>query len=288
MRRAFPDILGFETPWRPYSWSPDDVILYALALGLGADPIDPARLAFVQETGLEVLPTFATVAAFRAGISPAMLGAAPGTTAHLAQSAVFHRPMTPAGRVTASSRVTGLWDQGPSRGAVLDTETRLVDEAGAPVAILCRSGLLRGLGGFGGPPPAARDSPSDRGPPARRLEIATRLDQALLYRLCGDRNPLHADPAVARSAGFDRPILHGLATFGLIGASLLEAFCDLRPARLTALSMGFAGPVYPGETILLDVWAGPGEVMFQAATAERGELVVRDGLARLAVREESQ
>ncbi|MDB5471533.1 MAG: MaoC-like dehydratase [Caulobacter sp.] len=288
MRRAFPDILGFETPWRTYAWSAGDVMLYALALGMGADPLDPARLVFVQEAGLEVLPTFATMAAFRAGVSPAMLGASPGATAHLSQSATFHRPLTPAGRVSASSRVTGLWDRGSGRGAVLETETRLLDEAGAPVATLRRAGLLRGLGGFGGPAPAAQGQLADRGPPAKTLQIVTRPNQALLYRLCGDRNPLHADPAVARGAGFDRPILHGLATYGLIGAALLEVICDLDPTRLGELSMTFVNPVYPGETIRLDLWTGPGEVTFQAAAVERGAVVVRDGLARLAIREKRE
>lgn len=275
----YPAILDFRTPAKHYAWTERDVMLYALALGMGENPTDPAVLPFIQETGLRVLPTFATVAAWGAGINPAKLGADRRFTLHGEQSATFHRPLPATGAVLAQSWVVAAYDGG-EKGALVVSRTALRDpHTQEPLVTLQRTGVFRGRGGFGGPPPPSVAVEAPARNPDFTVDVATRPDQALLYRLCGDRNPLHADPAAARRAGFERPILHGLCTYGLVGRAVLQACCGGDPTGLQTLSVRFAAPVQPGDTVTILGWREADGVALEAYAA--GRRVIRNGRAVL-------
>ncbi|MBV8593433.1 MAG: MaoC family dehydratase N-terminal domain-containing protein, partial [Caulobacteraceae bacterium] len=213
----YPDILDQRTAPRAFRYGDREVMLYALGIGLGADPLDENELAFVYEKGLKVVPTAATVLAAGARTAPGPAPAMPPghrpseinylMVVHGEQKVELHRPLPTTGSFTAESRTIGAFDKGADKGAVIVSETVWTDEAGAKVATLTSSTFARGDGGFGGPsegapPPHANPSRA----PDLSLDFATRPDQALLYRLSGDRNPLHSDPASARRSGFPRPI----------------------------------------------------------------------------------
>jgi len=260
-----------------------DTILYALGVGFGADPLDPQQLRFVYEKDLQVLPSMAVVLGY-----PGFWLGDPNTGAdwrkvlHGEQGIEIFKPLPPTGTVVGRSRVTGLFDKGPGKGAVLLSERDVVDKATGE--LLCRltsTTMLRGDGGFGGPSgPLPEPHPLPQRAPDRDLKIATSPQAALVYRLSGDYNPLHADPEVARNAGFDRPILHGLCTFGVVCRALIELCCDGDPKRLTRMQVRFSSPVYPGETIATEVWKDDAEqVSFRAKVAERDIVVINNGRA---------
>lgn len=259
-----------------------DVILYALAIGLGQDPLDAHQLPFVTEHHLKVLPTFAVTLAF----SPFWLrdletGVTFAKVLHGAESLVLHRPLPAHGYVTGRMRITDVADKGSGKGAVLICERMILDEGtGEKLATLTETVFCRGDGGFGGKP---GKSPPPHPIPARApdavCELPTRPETALLYRLLGDRNPLHYDFATARAAGFERPILHGLATFGVAGHALLRAFCNYEPERLYSMSARFTAAVYPGETIRTELWRDGDVVSFRARVTDRDRVVIDHGRA---------
>jgi acyl dehydratase len=202
---------------------------------------------------------------------------------HGEQAITLHRPLPVEGELLGTSRVTGIVDKGPGRGAVLYSERVIADATtGAPYATVAMSAFCRGDGGFGGP--AGPSWPShplpDRGPDAA-LDLPTLNQQALIYRLSGDYNPLHADPEVAREAGFPRPILHGLATLGVAGYALLKLCCNDDPNRFKSLKLRFSAPVYPGETIRTEIWRDGGGVSFRARVVERDAVVLNNGRLEL-------
>ena len=218
----YPDVLQFKREGMRFQWSERDCMLYALGLGFGSDPMDEAELAFVYEKGLKAVPTLATAVAFAKGpVDDVALDMT--MVVHADQRAVFHRPFPAQGVILCDMAITGAWDRGP-RGAMLEIESRLRDEAGGMLATLTAALVARGDGGFGGP---AEGAPSPHLVPDRApdliLDFETRPEQALLYRLSGDDNPLHADPEAARAAGFDRPIRHGLCTYGICCRAVLKA-----------------------------------------------------------------
>jgi len=259
-----------------------DCALYALSLGAGADPMDKGALRFVADgPGMAMLPTMPVVLAYpgfwladpATGVDATML-------VHGEQGLVIHDALPVAGELLGTSRVTGLVDRGAGRGALLYTE-RLVTEAvtGRLLATLTQTIFLRGDGGFGGPTgPVRRPPPEPEGPPETVIDLPTRPDMALLYRLNGDLNPLHSDPGVAAAAGFPRPILHGLATFGVVGRALLAGLAGGDPARLLGMSCRFSAPVFPGETIRTEIWPGGA---FRARVLERDLIVASHGQATL-------
>jgi acyl dehydratase len=259
-------------------------MLYALAVGMGSDPLDRNDLSFVYEKNLKDQPTLSTVVAWGAGISPDRLGLNRLHTLHGEEAVTFHRPMPCAGEVIAASRVAAVYDKG-ERGAVVERETRLTDAASNElIATITRTAFARADGGFGGPPqPPGRSGgpPSGGAPPTRSpdvvLEFATRRDQALLYRLCGDRNPLHADPDMARAAGFETPLLHGLCTYGICCRAVLQAFCEYEPSRLKSHAVRFSAPVFPGDVITVKLWRDGLDVSFEAEVAARKSTVIRSG-----------
>jgi acyl dehydratase len=267
-----------------------DTILYALGVGFGADPLDANELRFVYEQNLSAVPTMAAVLA-----SPGAwmrerqeLGIDFLKLVHGEQSVTLHAPLPASGTLVGESRVTRIVDKGEGKGAVMHVEKTLIDEAsGALVATSENVLFLRGDGGFsqrgGGDEPAPAAPAVPERAPDLSIELATRADAALLYRLSGDTNPLHVDPAVAARAGFPRPILHGLATYGNACRAIISTLCDYEASRLKAIRARLTSPVYPGETLVLDCWRAGGEdVAFRATVKERAVQVLGNGRAQVA------
>jgi acyl dehydratase len=279
-------LLNWHFPELEHSYAERDTMLYALGLGCGADPLDQGQLQFVYEDGLRALPSMAVVLGY-----PGFWISDPGTgvdwkkVLHGEQDITIFKPLPAAGTVIGRTRVTGVFDKGKEKGAVLVSERDVIDKASGD--LLCRltsTTMMRGDGGFGGssgPLPAPHPLP-DRAPD-QTASIATLPQAALIYRLSGDYNPLHADPAVARSGGFDRPILHGLCTFGVVCRALLDMVCGNDPAKLRKMQVRFSSPVYPGETIVTELWKEAGGVVsFRARVAQRDLVVINNGRAEIA------
>jgi acyl dehydratase len=288
-----------QRPFAPVRqhYSERDTMLYALSLGLGSDPLDAAALPFFYEGapgGLRALPSQAVVLGYPGfwaresdtGIDWVKL-------LHGEQRMRLHRPLPAQCEVVGHSRITHLTDKGEGKGAILVTERRLETAQGELLATVQQVSFLRGDGGYsaqgGGQPsdaplPALQPTPQDRAPDCTDTQTI-RPEAALLYRLMGDYNPLHADPAVARKAGFERPILHGLASYGLVAHAVLRQCGERDPARLKALDIRFAAPVYPGETLVTEIWRVPGQpsqLQLRARVLERDKVVLSHGYAELA------
>jgi acyl dehydratase len=261
-------------------WTSTDTILYALGVGAGAD--DPlGELAFTTENShgvaQQVLPTFAVLAAQARGGQRRRYGDFdPAKLVHAEQGFELHRPLPPAAEVTVTSTVTGMYDKG--KGALVTSRSVAVDADGAPLVTASASVFIVGEGGFGGDRgPGDEWTRPDR-PPDHEVTYRTRPDQALLYRLSGDRNPLHSDPAFARRGGFDRPILHGLCTYGFTGRALLHTVCGSDPTRFRSMYGRFSRPVLPGQSLVVAVWLdGDGRALFQTTT-EDGTVVIDRGV----------
>ncbi|MBF8185295.1 MaoC family dehydratase N-terminal domain-containing protein [Nonomuraea sp. K274] len=275
------DVIGVESEPVEKSWTSKDTLLYAVGVGAGLD--DPAEeLAFTTENSAgmrqRVLPTFAVLAAQGGGgrelgdFDRAML-------VHAEQGFELHRPLPPAGSVRITSKVTGIYDKGS--GALVVSEALAVDPETSEPMITSRSSLfIRGEGGFGGSRGPAAEWKSHDWPPDHQVTYRTRPEQALIYRLSGDRNPLHSDPAFAARAGFPRPILHGLCTYGVTGRALLHTLADSDPARFAAMSGRFSAPVFPGESLTVSMWVDGDTAMFRAAKDD-GTVVIDRGTVRL-------
>ncbi len=267
------------------SYTKRETILYALGVGVGQDdPLSPATLKYTYEKGLSALPTMACVLA---GGDGAWMRD-PGNritwqkVLHGEQRLTLHRPLPPSGTVKGVFSVDEIYDKGADKGAILYMTNRLSDAAtGEAIADVGMAAFLRADGGFGGSgegAPKPYPVPIDR-PPDLALDLPTRPDQALLYRLSGDYNPLHVDPGVAQSVGFERPILHGLCAYGVVGRALLRLLCDDDPTRLRRLDVRFSSPLYPGETVRTEVWReGDGRVAFRALAGERGVVIQNNGM----------
>jgi acyl dehydratase len=276
----YPEILSTEEPARTFSWSDRETMLYALAIGMGEDPENGDELPFVYEKNLKAVPTLATVVAWGANIGAEKIGLNRALTVHGEESITWHRPIPATGSVIASSRVVAAYDKG-EKGAVVEREMQLCDVDGTLLVSMIRTAFARGDGGFGGP----SETPPPHQVPTRAadlvLEFATRPEQALLYRLCGDRNPLHADPAVAKAGGFPRPILHGLCTYGICCRAILQAYCGYEPERMKTLSARFSAPVLPGDRIAVRLWKDHDIVSFEATVPARDVTVIKSGRSRI-------
>ena len=264
------------------AYSDRDTILYALSVGAGTIPHDPRELRFVYENELRALPTIAAVLAHPgAWIADPVFGVNYPKLLHGEQQLIVHRPLASAGEIDAYYRIAAIVDKGEDKGALVHFEKRLHNAASSELLCTVRSTLfLRGDGGagsFGTPPEPLPATPDMK---LERLdELRTSIGAALLYRLNGDRNPIHADPAAAAKAGFDRPILHGLCTYGVVGYLLTRTVCNHDPARLLSLGARFSSPVFPGETIRLEAARRSDEVFFRATVPERDEVVLSQGFA---------
>jgi acyl dehydratase len=270
-----------------HDYAKRDTMLYALGLGVGGDPLDDAELRYVYEKDLVALPTMAAVIC-----TPGFWLMQDGTgvdwkrVLHAEQSVEIHRPLASAGSITARTTVDEIIDKGEGRGAIIYQRRELIDaDTGEAIATVRQSSFARGDGGFGGPTGPLR--PTHPIPEAAAdivVDVPTRRDLALLYRLNGDYNPLHADPDVARAAGFERPILHGLCTFGIAGRAVVRALCGEEASRLRRIDARFSAPVLPGDTLSIEMWrpGADGLASFRCRVRERDAVVLNNGLAVIA------
>jgi len=260
-----------------------DAILYALGVGVGIeDATDASELRFLYERDLIAVPTLAIVVAAPAfWLDDPALSIDWKRVLNAGQELLLERPIPAEGSLSTELRIDAIWDRGLEKGAVMESSRVLRDDSGATFATIRQTHFLRGNGGFGGAPQpkdAATFDPSSR-PPDHVVDLPTRQEQALIYRLSGDYNPLHIDPQVGRAAGFEKPILHGSCTFGVVARAVLRAALDNDPTRLRRFGARFSRPVYPGDTIQTEIWCEPGEIHFRALAKERGIVVLDRGCA---------
>ena len=285
---VYENLLALKIPDVEHSYTDKDAMLYALGLGFGQDPMDEDELAFVYEKNLKALPTFALVLGYTPyWLRNPRIGVTWNRVVHGEQAFVLHRPVAPHGAVIGRNRIVEVIDKGEGKGALIFSERQVIDKAsGDVIATLKQTTFCRADGGFGGPP---RQAPPPHPIPDRApdlvCDLPTRPEMALIYRLSGDINPLHAEPEFASAAGFPRPILHGLASFGVAGRALLKSICGYDPSRLTVMAGRFSAPVYPGETIRTEMWrekdkAG-GVVSFRARVVERDIVAINNGRAEV-------
>jgi acyl dehydratase len=275
-------LLAWDIPEVRQTITRRDAMLYALGVGYGSDPCDDRELPFVYEEQLLVPPTLAVTLGY-----PGQWHAMPGTgitSSHVVQGSQWFRitsPLTAPLEVIGKPRVTAVHDKGRGSGALVTVECTVYDASNS--GVLCTLGTIhycRADGGFGGaPPPRSQVEPMPERAADAVRDLHTSRQAALLYRLSGDYNPLHADPARARRAGYERPILHGRCTLGIAGRALVRTVCDYAPAKLTAMQARFVSPVYPGDTIRTEMWRNGSSVRFRATVPQRGAIVLNYGTA---------
>jgi len=283
MALSYETIRGWRFPPVEHRYGVQDVLLYAATLGLGEDPLDETQLAFLRAPDPRVLPTFAVTLGY-----PGLWMREPGAgidwrrMVHAEQRMRLYRELRSTETVTAQHAVTHVTDKGPDKGALVVVRRTLRDVGGAVVAELDQTSFCRGDGGIGAgdTPPAPLPACPDRQPDAE-LRLRTLPQHALLYRLNGDMNPLHWDPSVAAAAGFERPILHGLCTYGLAARAVMQQAESLGASGdLVRFDVRFSQPVFPGETLWLRLWReGLQEIRFDAIVSEREVRVLSHGIA---------
>jgi acyl dehydratase len=274
--------IGAEFADVEFAWTANEVQLYHLALGAGADPMNPRELSYVIDQKPQVLPTFACVAASFHDIEPPSVNW-PGVEIdlakilHASEQVTMPAPLPPAGSARAVSRVAEVWDKG--KAAVVVTETSVTSPDGTPLWTQRRSIFARGEGGFGGERGPSTSVAAPERAPDYQVPLPILPQQALLYRLCGDRNPLHSDPEFAAAAGFPRPILHGLCTFGITCKAIVDAALDSDVSRVASYGARFAGVVYPGEMLLARIWQeGDGRFVATVSAPSRDDAAVLSGV----------
>lgn len=265
-----PKLVGRELTPMEYVYETKDIILYALGIGAGERE---EELKYVYENGLETIPTFGVIPPFASLIGIVGMEGMDFSLAmlvHGEQYLELYKPIPVEGRLTSYPKISGIYDK--VKGALIEIDVETKDHTGDPVFMNRFSAFIRGEGGFGGDTvPEPGNEPPDR-VPDRVVEMKTMPQQALLYRLSGDRNPLHADPGFAAMAGFEKPILHGLATFGYSARAVLQEYCDDNPAKFKAIKVRFSRHVYPGETIVTEMWRdSENKIILRCKTAERGD-----------------
>jgi len=277
-------LMSLKSEGDEFTYTDRETMLYALGVGMGRDPMDEAELKYVYETpDMRTVPTMATVISWgqrtlaKADLNWLMI-------VHGEQRLELHKPLPAAATIVANGRVTGAVDKGADKGALVISETEIFDKAtGDHLCTLGSTIFARGDGGFGGPSDGAPPvHPVPDRAPDMSCELETRADQALLYRLSGDRNPLHADPAFAKAAGFPRPILHGLCTYGTACRAVLKTACDYDHTKIKGFDVRFSAPVFPGETIITDMWKDGNVLSFQCRLKERDVTVIKNGKCTLA------
>src|SRR5246127_636092 len=277
----YEELMALKNLGQKYSYSDREVMLYAYGIGMGADPMNETELAFVNEAAatprpLKVVPTFASVAAWGSG--PGEMNLNRVMVVDGERDITFHKPLATAAHITADSSVLTVYDKGKEKGAIIRHQTILKDADGEQLATLVASRFARGDGGFGGPSegqPEPHQVPSRA--PDKVVDIATRADQALVYRLCGDRNPLHSDPGFARKAGFSKPILHGMCTYGITCRGVLRTYADYDPTAFRQHAARFSAPVYPGDTVTMEMWKDGNVISFEAKVTARNVTVIKSG-----------
>ncbi len=268
-----------------YHWK--ECVLYALGIGIGLDPMDESDLPFVDESRLLVHPAMTNVLGYPGfWQKDPVFGLDWVKTVHGEHAIRIHRPIPSAADVVGTSRIVDVVDKGAGKGALIYVEREIRDlHSKALLATVNQTVFCRGDGGFGGPSktqPAPRPIPER--PPDACIALASSPQTALIYRLCGDYNPLHASPAAARAAGFERPILHGLATFGMSCHGLMKQLCHSDPTAVRAMGGRFSAPVYPGETLEVEIWNdSKGVATFRTTVPQRGVVVMNHGYFEMAV-----
>ena len=288
MTIQYDKLIKHEIPLVEQTFTQRDTMLYALGVGLGADPMDEQQLQYVYEKNLKALPTMAIILGYP---GPWHAAADTGITrshvVHGEQGFVIHKPLPVEGSITGKSRITAVLDKGADKGALVLTECDVRDKAsGDLICTLTSTTFCRKDGGFGGP----STTPGPQKPvqaiperaPDKVCDLVTLPQAALIYRLSGDYNPLHADPAYAAKAGFKMPILHGRATFSVVGHALVKSVCGYDPLKLKSMSGRFSSPVYPGETIRTEMWVDGKVVSFRATVPARSVTVLNNGRAEIA------
>ncbi len=275
-------LMRFSPPTARQELTPRDIAFYALSIGMGSDPCDLSQLPFVDPLrGPVVMPAMVLVMAHPGFyLADPKSGVDPKAVLHVEQEFALTAPVPAAGEVVSQTRITGVVDKGAGGPALILSETELRDTEGSLFARLTRTTFVRGGGGFGGTTGAATPGPAQPmpvGPPDHVVDLVTRPEQALFYRLNGDLNPLHSDPDLVRRVGFERPILHGLCTMGVVCHALLRVLGDYSAESMKGVSLRFSKPVYPGETIRAEIW---NDGSFRARVAERDIVVVDRGFAR--------
>ncbi|MFN9543159.1 MAG: MaoC/PaaZ C-terminal domain-containing protein [Alphaproteobacteria bacterium] len=282
MAVTYESLMGLKSLGDVFTYTDRETMLYALGVGMGRDPMNTDELPYVYENGLRTIPTMASVIAWgqatigQAGINYLMV-------VHGEQRLTMHKPLPSAATIISDERVTGVVDKGPGKGALIFTEKviRLKDTN----ELLCTTGgtiFARGDGGIGGP---STGGPEPHAIPSRAADVTcetdTRPDQALLYRLSGDRNPLHSDPNIAKMAGFPRPILHGLCSYGTACRAVLQTICKDDHTMIAGFDVRFSSPVFPGETIVTEMWKDGKIVSFRTKVKERDVVVLHNGKCTL-------
>jgi acyl dehydratase len=284
MTIVYDKLMALDIPPAEQSYGPKDCMLYALGIGLGHDPMNEDELPFVYEKNLKVLPTMAAVLGYvgfwardrDTGIDwVRMVNGEQGVT--------LHQPLKGQNTVIGRQRIVEVIDKGAGKGALVLSERTVTDKAtGASIATVTQTTFCRADGGFGGPP---RQAPEPHPIPTRApdavCDFATRPEAALIYRLSGDRNPLHAEPAVAKQAGYPRPIMHGLGNFGIAGHAVLKTMCGYDTQKLASFSCRFSAPVFPGETLRTEMWCDGPVVSFRTRVVERDVVAVNNGRAEV-------
>jgi len=260
-----------------------DCILYALGIGIGMDPLDPGALRFVYERAdLQAFPTMAVVLGWPGRMTDPAFGVDERLVVAGDIKVVLHRPLSSQGRLTSRPRIREVVDKGPGNAAIILNTRDLTGSDGTLVATVDSSTFARNHGGFGGKVTETPEPPAvPQSAPEEVCDLPTPPNLALLYRLNGDENPLHADPQRAKVAGFARPILHGAASFGVAAHAILRTVADFRPERLAAIEARFSRPVFPGDTIRTEMWRQGERVLFQCRVVGRDDIVLSNGLALL-------
>lgn len=276
-------LINWDIPEARQSLTKRDTILYALGVGLGADPCDEQQLRYVYEEKLQALPTMAIILGYPGPWhAHGDTGITRSHVVHGEQGFRILKPLPVEGEVTGKSRVTAVMDKGKDKGALVMTENTVRDASGAAVCTLTSTTFCRADGGFGGPAgPVATPHEIPDTPPQQVCDLPVLPQAALIYRLSGDYNPLHADPAYAKKAGFKMPILHGRCTFSIAGHAILKTLCGYDPARFIAMEGRFSSPVYPGETIRTEMWRDGNVVTFRATVPARSVTVLNNGRAEI-------
>lgn len=285
MAIIYEKLLGwkFDEIVHDYKWQ--DSSFYALSIGLGTDPLSQQQLNFIYEPWIQAVPAMATVLA-----NPGFWVRDPETgidwaqSLHGEQAIVLHKPLQPQGSLVGRMKVESLIDRGEGKGAIMTTCNNLHDkESDELIASVYATAFMRANGGFGGPSgPTRKLEPLPERAPDIVHELPTLPQSALFYRLNGDYNPLHIEPAVGTEAGFEKPILHGLCTYGVACHALLATMCDYDAAAMKSLSLRFSAPVYPGETIRTEIWRdGDKRAQFRCLSKERDLLVATGGVVEI-------
>jgi acyl dehydratase len=276
----YENLLNYKIPDVHHTLTKRDTAFYALSCGLGADPTDQAQLDYVDfHREMKVLPSMPVVMGYPGSfLTDPATGIDAVKVVHGEQTVEIFRPLPAEGEIIGRNRVASLVDKGEGRGALMVTEREVIDAASGDILALATATVfLRGDGGFGGPSgPVTPPHKMPEGAPDLAIDLPTRPEQALYYRLNGDDNPLHADPGFAARAGFPRPILHGLCTFGVVAHALVRGLSGGEPGRIKKFGCRFSAPVFPGETIRTEFWR---DGSFRALVVERDVVVVNHGFA---------